>query len=310
MGEISMKRSFILLPATIIVLVIAYLAHDLLKPMLTSPCESIFQQTSLSLGSKLEMIKTKGEVFIGRARIQELTERSQMTGLNLKTCCIVLETGKVSPGQFLSCKSAVEQYEKHIEAVLAHVNEAQAAKQQGKADLVREKVSQMNAVLEVAETGSQEFHKQVTDLSAVRPERKIKKEEPSKGGSEQEPNKTVTVEVPWVVKREQKEARVLLEKSGLKVGKVTARITAGVKSGIVLEQQPRGGIRVERNRAVELVVAEALAPSRIAPTRQPFARPQRPEAPGYVTGEAPLKGQRPWYEQVGTLEPPAQPPQR
>ncbi|MCI0428390.1 MAG: hypothetical protein L0Z46_10280 [Nitrospiraceae bacterium] len=255
-----MKKSFIILPATTIVLVIAYLAYHLLKPMLTSPCENIFQQTSVSLGSKLEVIKTKGEVFVGREKIQDLTERSQMTGLNLKTCCIVLETGKVSPKQFLSCKRAVEQYEKHIETVVTYTKEAQAAKQQGKTDLVNERVSQINAVLEVAETGSQQFHKQVTDLSAFRPERKVEKEESSKGGSEQEPNKAVTVEVPGVVNREQKEARGLLEKSGPKVGKV--------------------------------------------------ARPQRPEAPGYVTGESPLQGERPWYEQLGTLEPPAQPRQR
>jgi serine/threonine-protein kinase len=81
----------------------------------------------------------------------------------------------------------------------------------------------------------------------------------------EEPARPVTVEVPSVVKRDQREAVAILEKSGFRVGNISTRAVRGVSPGFVLDQDPRGGIRVERNTAVHVVVAEAVASSKVPP---------------------------------------------
>ena len=184
-----MKKSLIILPVTIIVLVIVFLVYKLIpKP----PCESIFQQTSLRLSSKLDIIKSKGpEVSIEEQKIQDLTERSQMTALNLKTCCIVLEGGKVNSEEFLRCKDNAEKFETQVEKIATNINEAQAAKQEGKTELVNEQVSEINQNINVAKQSSEEFRKQVTELQAPQPTETTEKKETSQGGSEQEPNNTI-----------------------------------------------------------------------------------------------------------------------
>lgn len=157
-----------------------------------SPCESIFQQTSLRLGSKLDTIKTKGEVFIGEEKIQDLTERSQMTALNLKTCCIVLDGGKVSSDEFLRCKENAEKYETQIERIVTDINEAQTAKQEGNTQVVNDKVDQINEIINEAQASAETLSKQVTELksSQTEPVEKIEKEMSSQDRSEIEPNNT------------------------------------------------------------------------------------------------------------------------
>jgi len=184
-----MKKLIITLSITLVILVIVYLAYSLLRPML-SPCESIFQQTSLRLGSKLDIIKTKGEVFIGEEKIQDLTERSQMTALNLKTCCIVLDGGKVSSDEFLRCKENAEKYETQIERIVTDVNEAQTAKQQGKTEVVNEKVVQINEIINVAQASADNLSKQVTELKGSPSVEKTDNRKSSQGGNEEEPNNT------------------------------------------------------------------------------------------------------------------------
>ena len=62
-----------------------------------SKCDSIFEQTTDRLGGNLEVIKIKGELVLGRERVQELTEGSQKVALHLKTCCIALQAGAMKP---------------------------------------------------------------------------------------------------------------------------------------------------------------------------------------------------------------------
>jgi hypothetical protein len=59
-----------------------------------SPCDTIFEQTSARLSTKLNLVEVDGEVVIGNEKIQELSEAAQVTVLNLKTCCIVLNAGE------------------------------------------------------------------------------------------------------------------------------------------------------------------------------------------------------------------------
>src|SRR5256712_2998638 len=65
---------------------------------------------------------------------------------------------------------------------------------------------------------------------------------------------TEVVLVPDVERRTLLEARLLLEQARLRVGEQRETFDEQVKGGFVIEQDPQPGARVERNRAVNLVV--------------------------------------------------------
>ncbi len=63
------------------------------------------------------------------------------------------------------------------------------------------------------------------------------------------------LKVPVVLKMHVQAADALLSKSGLRLGKVTTRITPGLKAGFVLEQQPAAGTAVKRDAIIDVVVS-------------------------------------------------------
>ena len=67
---------------------------------------------------------------------------------------------------------------------------------------------------------------------------------------------TEVVLVPDVERRTLLEARLLLEQARLRVGEQRETFDEQVKGGFVIEQDPQPGARVERNRAVNLVVSK------------------------------------------------------
>lgn len=92
---------------------VIYLGYDLAKARL-SPCEAVYQQTSVGLKTRIKFLKTEGEVQIGREQLTDLDERAQMAALNLKTCCTVLDAGRLDPEQFLQCKGSARAYEAQL----------------------------------------------------------------------------------------------------------------------------------------------------------------------------------------------------
>ncbi len=114
-----------LLPLVAVFVVLAmmaagYFTYDIVAAQMT-PCETIFRQTSVNLSTKISFLKTEGEIEVGRKPLAELDERAQMAALNLKTCCTVLDAGKLDPEQFLQCKAKVRNYEDRIENIVAVV---------------------------------------------------------------------------------------------------------------------------------------------------------------------------------------------
>ena len=99
--------------AALSLIAIIYLGYDLAKGRI-SPCETVFQESAIGLKTKISFLKTKGELEIGREQLAELSERAQMTALNLKTCCTVLDAGRVDPEQFLQCKGSARAYEARL----------------------------------------------------------------------------------------------------------------------------------------------------------------------------------------------------
>ena len=124
----------------VLVLVVGWFLYDRMRP----ECDGIFEQTTPKLGAKLDLIKTKGEILIGREKVQELAESSQKVALHLKTCCIAQRRAGMSVDQFQGCISGAKDYETKITQVTDMINEAQAAKEQGKIELAEQKAAQAN----------------------------------------------------------------------------------------------------------------------------------------------------------------------
>jgi len=99
--------------AVLTLLAVVYLGYDLAKGKI-SPCEAIFQESSVGLKTKISFLKTEGELQLGREQLTDLDERAQMAALNLKTCCTVLDAGRVDPEQFLQCKGSARAYEARL----------------------------------------------------------------------------------------------------------------------------------------------------------------------------------------------------
>jgi len=169
-----MNRTIRTVSVVVVALVVVYLGYQLLEPWL-NPCEGIFQQSSVTLGTKLDLIKVKGEFAIGKQKIQDLTERSQATALNLKTCCIVL--GKTS-GDFLRCKEGFDKYDAEINKLATSVKEAEAAKQQGNSEIADQKIAEANEGLKAVDAAAETFTKQVAQIKAKSPAK-----DPNKTGS-------------------------------------------------------------------------------------------------------------------------------
>jgi hypothetical protein len=121
-------------------LVVAWFLYDRMRPA----CDSIFEQTTPKLAGKLDIIKTKGEILIGREKVQELAESSQKVALHLKTCCIAQLRAGMSVDQFQGCVGGAKDYETKIAQVSDMLNEAQAAKDQGKIQLAEQKTADAN----------------------------------------------------------------------------------------------------------------------------------------------------------------------
>lgn len=173
-----MSKTIITLSIAVVALVVSYLGYDLFKDRL-NPCEGIFQQSSVTLGTKLDVIKTKGEFAIGRQKIQDLTGRSQEVALNLKACCVVL--GKAS-NDFLRCKEGFDKYDAEIGKVATSITEAEAAKAQGRSEVAARKIAESSAGIKDAETRAQAFVLQVAEIKGKQKEAPSDKRGAAGGG--------------------------------------------------------------------------------------------------------------------------------
>lgn len=149
-------KKVIAVVAALVVIVIVFLAFPY---AFSSPCEKIFEQTSLTLGTKLDPISAKGEVLIGREKLQNLSDRSEMMAMTLKTCCIAHHEGRLSNDEFLSCNQSFKNLETDLAKAVSSLDEAAKAKQEGKVDVVNKKIEDINEIVTAVETRSEQFQK-------------------------------------------------------------------------------------------------------------------------------------------------------
>ena len=152
--------------ASLALMAIIYLGFDVLKAKV-APCDAIFQQTAVSLSTNIQVLKVGGELKIGREAVNELDERAQMAALDLKTCCTVLDAGRIDPEQFLQCKSKARAYDARIQtiATLVAAAPAKGGDASGSAAPPAQNPGSIADAVEAARTVSQEFNRQVVQVA-------------------------------------------------------------------------------------------------------------------------------------------------
>lgn len=147
----------------VVVIVLAYFVYDRTR----SPCDSIFEQASTQLSAKLTLLESSGDVAIGKAQLQDLSERSQMVALNLKTCCVVFDGGQLDSEQFLGCKAGASRFEAQLEQAVALVGDARQASASGLQQVAQGKAREAARQIEAAQQTAREFEQQVDRLAAT-----------------------------------------------------------------------------------------------------------------------------------------------
>jgi hypothetical protein len=147
-----------------------------------SRCDSIFEQTADKVRADLEFIKIKGELALGREKVQELTDSSQKVGLHLKSCCIAQEAKALNAEQFQVCMSGANDYQTQIIQVATNIKEATAADEEHKPELAKQKTEAAKQAATKVTNTEKALAKTTEALPAATS---------VKGGTEQEPNNTI-----------------------------------------------------------------------------------------------------------------------
>lgn len=105
-------------------------------------CDGIFEQTAPSLSVKVNALKANGEWVIGPEKVQDVSEGVQKIAVHLESCCISQQNGYIKAEQYQVCVNGAKDYEAKIIQITNIIGEAQAAKQQGNAQLVEQKVAE------------------------------------------------------------------------------------------------------------------------------------------------------------------------
>nr|ART38793.1 G253 [uncultured bacterium] len=156
----------------------------LLKPGASS-CQGVFEQTAPRLEANIELIKNKGGFAVSQEKVQELTEGAQKVGLHLKTCCSVLEGGKLNPDQFQQCIARASEYDRQIAETARQVDVAATAQAQGQTAVVEQQKTQIASGLKSAASEVTALGQQVAQLA---PKPSGQSDATPRSGSEGEPN--------------------------------------------------------------------------------------------------------------------------
>ena len=127
-------------------------------------CERIFNQTAPKLEAHLEIIEQKGAIAVGHDQIQELSESAQKVGIHLKTCCSVLDGGKLGPEQFQQCIDTASAYDRQVALVAQQITEVAKSKELSAADVPQEKIANINRIIQTASAEAENFGRRVVQL--------------------------------------------------------------------------------------------------------------------------------------------------
>ena len=159
------RRTAAGLGGMIVLIILGYLGYDLMKGIV-SPCETIYEQTATRLGTKVEFLQSKGEIHVGKEQLQALPEAAQVMALNLKTCCVVLNEGKLDADEFLQCRTAAQNYESKIDSAVEIVEEAAKLQRSNETEAYARSLLQLRETLEHATEVSTSLGQQINSIVA------------------------------------------------------------------------------------------------------------------------------------------------
>jgi hypothetical protein len=168
-----MKKLIIAAAASLALIGLGYLIYSNLIVQ-SSPCASIFNQTTVSLEEKIKILREKGGALLGWDQIQKLSDQSDQIAADLKTCCILFHDDKIAFDEFLKCQDDFNQYERNIDRLAHLLGEAQVAKQQERYDLVNYRLSHIERNVRDLGVISDQFQAQMKSLMG-RPSREYQK---------------------------------------------------------------------------------------------------------------------------------------
>jgi len=126
-------------------------------------CEGIFEQSAPKVEAHLEIIKNKGAFAISHEKIQEVSESAQKVALHLKTCCSVLDGGKLNPQQFQQCIDKASDYDRQIALIAQGVTKVTEAKEKGAAP-PQEQLDSIDKAMKSATNNAESFARQVAQI--------------------------------------------------------------------------------------------------------------------------------------------------
>ncbi len=158
-----MKKLIVVAVAIAVLIGFGYVIYSKLKTQ-PNPCASLFNQTTISLAQKINIIKKKGAAILDQDQIQKLFDQSNEMTAALKTCCILFHDDKIVFDAFVKCQDDFRQYEQSIDRLSHLVAEAQVARKQERYDLVNSRIGHIERNLSDLAILSDQFHNQMKAL--------------------------------------------------------------------------------------------------------------------------------------------------
>ena len=97
----------------VVAVVLGYFLYDRSRP----ECDVLFEQTATRLAGSLHLVKTWGDLIIGREKAQEVDKSNQKFALDLQSCCIAQQSGHMKPEAYQGCIDGARNFATNIERV-------------------------------------------------------------------------------------------------------------------------------------------------------------------------------------------------
>ncbi len=145
--KFSHKKILIIIGAAAVTVVVLYFAYTALVRR-SNPCESLFEQTTMSTHQKIEVLKKEGADYLENSQIQTLAQQARQAALGLKTCCILFHEDKISFDEFVKCQNSFNRFETGLDRVNDLIADIQSSKQDGQAELSTYKSNRLQQTLQ------------------------------------------------------------------------------------------------------------------------------------------------------------------
>ena len=155
--------------AAMLVTGLLYFGYTTLVPR-SNPCESLFEQTTMSTHRKIESLKKEGTEYLDHARMQTLSRQIRNAALGLKTCCVLFHEDKISFDEFVKCQNSFNRFETGIDRVNGLIAEIQASKQDGQAELTAYKSNRLLQNLQGLELDYKKFQAIIDHYAQLSPD--------------------------------------------------------------------------------------------------------------------------------------------